>query len=154
MTWLGHRILASLAVMASFGLAVPAIHAAPIEVVVDQAKLAKLPDQDATIVIGNPLIADVALQPGGVMVVTGKGYGSTNIVVLDRKGGVLLDQMIEVRSPKDNVVVYRGVERDSYSCAPTCEKRIMLGDGSAFFDGALSQANTLSAAASGAATSK
>ena len=38
----------------------------------------KLPDKVATIVIGNPLIADAALQAGGMLVITGKGYGSTN----------------------------------------------------------------------------
>jgi hypothetical protein len=26
------------------------------------------------------------------------------------------------------VAVYRGVERESYSCSPNCERRIMLGD--------------------------
>ncbi|HWZ05909.1 MAG TPA: pilus assembly protein N-terminal domain-containing protein, partial [Bradyrhizobium sp.] len=47
----------------------------PIAVNVDQARLVKLPARVATIVVGNPLIADVALQAGGVIVVTGKGYG-------------------------------------------------------------------------------
>ena len=46
----------------------------------------KLPDQVATIVIGNPLIADATLQSGGVLVVTGKGYGATNLLALDRGG--------------------------------------------------------------------
>ena len=27
--------------------------------------------------IGNPLIADATVQPGGIMVITGKGYGVT-----------------------------------------------------------------------------
>ena len=35
----------------------------------------KLPTRVATIVIGNPLIADAALQAGGILVITGKGYG-------------------------------------------------------------------------------
>ena len=39
----------------------------------------KLPDKVATIVIGNPLIADAALQAGGLLVITGKGYGTTNM---------------------------------------------------------------------------
>src|SRR5690349_9468272 len=40
----------------------------PISVNVDQAKLVKLPAHIATIVVGNPLIADVTLQPGGLVV--------------------------------------------------------------------------------------
>jgi Flp pilus assembly secretin CpaC len=41
----------------------------------DQAKLIKIPERTTTIVIGNPLVADAALQSGGLLVVTGKGYG-------------------------------------------------------------------------------
>jgi len=58
--------------------------AADVTVIMDQAKLMRLPDRVATIVIGNPMIADASLQPGGLMVITGKGYGLTNLMVLDR----------------------------------------------------------------------
>ena len=57
----------------------------------------KLPDKVATIVIGNPLIADASLQTGGQMVITGKGYGMTNIIALDRAGHVLMDRSVEVQ---------------------------------------------------------
>ena len=32
------------------------------------------------------------------------------------------------------VVVYQGVERETYSCTPECERRLTLGDGHAFFE--------------------
>lgn len=67
-----------------------------IAVNVDQAKLVRLPGKVATIVVGNPLIADVTLQPGGMIVVTGKGYGATNFVALDRGGEILVDRQIQV----------------------------------------------------------
>jgi Flp pilus assembly secretin CpaC len=121
-----------------------------IAVSVDTAKLVKFPERIATIVIGNPLIADLALQPGGIVVVTGKGYGSTNVIAMDRSGAVLMDRVIQVSAPLDKVVtVYRGVERESYSCAPICQRRITLGDGSDFFKTTLDQAGALSAAAAG-----
>src|SRR5258707_15736276 len=53
-----------------------------IAVNVDQAKLVRLPTRVATIVVGNPLIADVTLQTGGVIVVTANGYGATNFHAL------------------------------------------------------------------------
>jgi len=123
----------------------------PIAVNVDQAKLVKLPGRIATIVVGNPLIADVTLQPGGLVVVTGKGYGATNVIAMDRAGSILVDRVIQVEGPTDQVVtVYRGVERESYSCMPLCEKRITLGDGAAYFKATMDQASNLSAkAASG-----
>src|ERR1700748_1691946 len=123
-----------------FLLAAPAVLAAPAAVVaepgpdtiavnVDQAKLVRLPARVATIVVGNPLIADVTLQPGGMVVVTGKGYGATNFIALDRGGEVLVDRQIQVEGPSDRLVtVYRGIERESYSCMPTCQRRVTLGD--------------------------
>ena len=105
-----------------------------IAVYVDQAKLVKLPAKVATIVVGNPLIADVTLQSGGIIVVTGKGYGATNFIAMDRNGEVLVDRQIQVEGPTDQLVtVYRGVERESYSCVPVCQRRITLGDGSHLF---------------------
>ena len=47
--------------------------AEPLDITLDQATLMKLPDKVATIVVGNPMIADVAVQSGGLVVVTGKG---------------------------------------------------------------------------------
>ena len=123
-----------------------------IAVNVDQAKLVKLPTHVATIVVGNPLIADVALQTGGVIVVTGKGYGATNFIAMSRSGEVLVDRVIQVEGPTDQLVtIYRGVERESYSCMPICQRRVTLGDGETFFKSAMDQAGNLSGQASGSA---
>ena len=122
-----------------------------IAVYVDQAKLVKLPAKVSTIVVGNPLIADVTLQSGGIIVVTGKGYGATNFIAMDRNGEVLVDRQIQVEGPTDQLVtVYRGVERESYSCMPICQRRVTLGDGETYFKSAIDQAGSLSGQASGA----
>jgi Flp pilus assembly secretin CpaC len=119
---------------------------------VDQAKLVKLPARVATIVVGNPMIADVTLQSGGVVVVTGKGYGATNFIAMDRSGAVLVDRVIQVEGPTDRLVtVYRGVERESYSCMPICQRRVTLGDGETYFKSTIDQAGSLNSQASGTA---
>ena len=129
--------------------------AADVTAILDQAKLIKLPEKVATIVIGNPLIADATLQPGGLMVITGKGYGRTNIIALDRTGAVLMENTVEVQGPRANVVVlYRGVERETYSCTPNCERRLTLGDGSTYFDTVLGQIAARTGLAQGAAPAK
>jgi Flp pilus assembly secretin CpaC len=131
-------------------LAEPSVNTVAVNV--DQARLVKLPARVATIVVGNPLIADVALQPGGVMVVTGKGYGATNFIAMDRSGEVLVDRMIQVEGPTDQLItVYRGVDRESYSCMPICQRRVTLGDGEAYFKSAMDQAGTLASQAGGSA---
>jgi len=123
-----------------------------IAVNVDQAKLVKLPERVATIVVGNPLIADVTMQPGGLVIVTGKGYGATNVIAMDRLGDVLVDRIIQVQGPTDQVVtIYRGVDRESYSCMPICQRRVTLGDGENFFKSTIDQAGSLNTQATGAA---
>jgi hypothetical protein len=127
-----------------------------ITVSVDQAQVLKLPDKVTTVVIGNPLIADAALQSGGIMVVTGKGYGSTNLLALDRSGRVIMDKTVEVNGPtgQNLVVVYKGIERETYSCAPECKPRITLGDSANYFNGALGQAGARTGGAQSAAPAK
>src|SRR5450759_1605478 len=125
---------------------------AAIAVNVDQAKLVKLSGRVATIVVGNPLIADVTLQNGGVIIVTGKGYGATNFIAMDRSGEVLVDRVIQVEGPTDQLVtIYRGVDRESYSCMPVCQRRVTLGDGENYFKSTIDQAGSLSSQASGSA---
>src|SRR4051794_38497845 len=120
-----------------------------IAVNVDQAKLVKIPSRVSTIVVGNPLIADVTLQTGGIIVVTGKGYGATNFVAMDRSGEVLVDRVIQVEGPTDQLVtIYRGVDRESYSCLPICQRRVTLGDGENYFKATIDQAGSLSSQAS------
>jgi len=123
--------------------AIPA-RADTVSINVDQAHILRLPGRVATIVIGNPLIADATLQSGGVLVVTGKGYGATNVLALDRAGRIVLNQTVQVLAPAgdDLVTVYKGVERETYSCAPECERRITLGDSPTYFNATLTQSTT------------
>jgi len=146
-------LLVAAAVLASPAAGLAESTADTIAVNVDQAKLVRLPGKVATIVVGNPLIADVTLQPGGMIVVTGKGYGATNFIALDRGGEILVDRQIQVEGPTDQLVtIYRGVERESYSCMPICQRRVTLGDGVTHFQTAIGQAGVLSGQAAGAAS--
>ncbi len=134
-------------------LGVPGAQADSVTVNVDQAQVIKLPDRVATVVIGNPLIADAALQSGGVLVITGKGYGTTNMLALDRKGRVVMNKTVEVlgASGGNLVVVYKGAERETYSCAPICEHRITLGDSQSYFSATLGQTGARTGQAQGGA---
>jgi Flp pilus assembly secretin CpaC len=143
-------LLVAAAVLASPAAGLAESTAETIAVNVDQAKLVRLPGKVATIVVGNPLIADVTLQPGGMIVVTGKGYGATNFIALDRSGEILVDRQIQVEGPTDRLVtVFRGIERESYSCVPICQRRVTLGDSENYFNTTMNQAGSLSSSASG-----
>ena len=117
---------------------------------IDKASLIKLPERTVTLVIGNPLIADAVVQPGGMAVITAKSYGATNLIALDRSGNTLMDQLVQVTGPADQVVlVYRGIERETYSCAPNCERRLTVGDSAASLTANLQTLSTYTAAAQG-----
>lgn len=115
---LGLAFLAASAVLATF----PA-SADSIRVYVDQARVVKLARPADTIIVGNPEIADAAVQDASTVVLTGKGFGTTNLVILDSDGAAIVDEQIVVsRSSANAVNVYRRAELQSLSCSPYCEK--------------------------------
>ena len=107
---------------------------AVIRITVDQAKLEKAPEGATTLIIGNPSIADVNIIKGGqLMVVTGKGFGQTNLIALDEKGKVIAEKQLRVDPPRSVLVVQRGDSRQSYSCDPWCMPSVQMGDDGAAF---------------------
>jgi hypothetical protein len=147
--YLGYAVLLVTALGIAF---VNVAKADTVNVSLDQAQIIRMPSGVATIVIGNPLIADASLQAGGLLVVTGKGFGTTNLVALDRSGRVVMDKEIQVSGPRtgDLVTVYKGIDRESYSCTPECAPRITLGDNPNYFGAVVGQAGTRNGQAAGA----
>src|SRR5579871_3651055 len=95
------RQFARCAVAAGLALAFLAMPAAAddstIIVKLDIAKLVKVPQKIQTIILGNPIIADVTLLRGGTsMVITGKGFGETNLILVDRSGNIVSNSTIRV----------------------------------------------------------
>jgi len=150
------RALLGFAVVSGLGLssAVAAGAAAPLDVLkvtVDQAKVAKVPTGTATLVVGNPAIADVTMLKGGVrMVITGKGYGETNLVAIDAQGSILDEKEIVVAPTRSVLVVQRGDSRSSYTCNPMCMPTVQLGDEEKAFEDAGKQITTRNALAQSA----
>lgn len=121
------------AIAASAALSHGAVASEPIYVALDVAKVARLPPNATTLVVGNPSIADITmLKSSGSMVITGKSYGETNLIALDKNGELVAESSIRVRQSGQHVLVQRGIERESYSCTPACMLAPQLGDGKAF----------------------
>ena len=137
------RKAALLAAVIMLGGALPA-HA-EVQVVLDQAKIIRMPARMATIVIGNPSIADVTVQKNGIAIITGKTYGVTNLIVLDPTGEMLSEEQVVVKPADAQIVtVQRGVDRESLACTPICERTVKLGDAQANFDQITGQASARS----------
>ena len=112
--------VAALVAAAAFG--VPARAGAGIEVTMNQAKIVKLARAADTVVIGNPAIADASVQDASTIVLTGKGFGVTNLVVLDSDGSPIIDEQVTVvRQAASTVRIYRRAEIQTMSCTPYCE---------------------------------
>ena len=123
-----------------------------VTVTVDNAKVIRLPDRTQTVIVGNPIIADVALQKNGILILTGKSFGSTNLIALDGSGSMLAESTISVQAPQAAVItVQRGLERESYSCTPNCQPSIQLGDASKYYGEVSGQAESRRTMATGAA---
>ncbi|KQQ40716.1 pilus assembly protein [Methylobacterium sp. Leaf125] len=123
-----------------------------VAVTVDNAKVMRLPEKTSTVIVGNPMIADVALQRNGVLILTGKSFGSTNLIALDAAGQMLAESTISVQAPQAAVItVQRGLERESYSCTPNCQPSIQLGDATKFYGEVSSQAENRRALATAGA---
>lgn len=127
---------AILALAAALAASPASMAAEPIDVVIDHAKVIHAPEGTSTLVVGNPLIADTSIQRNNVIVLTGKSFGTTNLLALDSQGKTIREMIVRVRGQEQNLVtVHRGVERESYSCAPVCEQTLKLGDSSDYFSG-------------------
>jgi Flp pilus assembly secretin CpaC len=101
----------------------------PILVTLDRARIVKVPEGTQTLIIGNPLIADVTMLKGNAsMVVTGRSFGSTNLISLDSSGNAVDETTIKVTGGEQTLTVLRGMAQESYSCNPRCAPTVALGD--------------------------
>jgi Flp pilus assembly secretin CpaC len=130
---------------AAFGLALAAGNAPAsaediIDVTIDFAEVVKLERPAETIIIGNPGIADAAVEDDTTLVVTGKAAGTTNLIVLDQAGEEIENAVLRVSSnTRQLTTVFYGSQRQTYSCAPTCEQVILVGDAPEAFETATKQ---------------
>ncbi|WP_417489156.1 pilus assembly protein N-terminal domain-containing protein [Maricaulis sp.] len=98
-------------------------------IAVEHAQVVRLPGEASAIIIGNPSIADALVHDGRTLVLTGRLQGRTNVIAMDRIGRVIYSRDIAVTNPTENqVALYRGAERSTFSCAETCDEVPRVGD--------------------------
>ena len=143
------RIAAALAAFATFA-AFCGARAETVNVLIDQAMVMQLPANTSTIIIGNPIVADVTMmKKNNKMILTGKSFGVTNVLALDIAGNALGESMVRVSSGFKGLIVQRGLDRESYDCAPRCQPTINPGDGTKFVNETAGQIKAFGALATG-----
>jgi Flp pilus assembly secretin CpaC len=121
---------------------------APISVNVNMARILRLSGPAATVIVGNPGIADVTIQDPRTLILTGKAYGQTNLIVLDASGEPVADTLVEVvQMQASTVTVFQGANRTSLACSPVCQSTVMLGDSTDFLSTTISSSRLVQSAA-------
>ena len=116
------------------------VRAEPISVIIDHARVMQISRPADIVIIGNPAIADATIQDNRTLIITGRSFGTTNLIVLDKEGQPIADEVITVAAPNNQVVtVYRRSSRQSYSCTPDCSPMLIVGDNVATFEAVNSQ---------------
>ena len=142
------RSLAGGLALAVLGSMVALADASGIVVSMDRARIVKVPTGTQTLIIGNPLVADVTMLKGnGSMVVTGRSFGSTNLISLDSSGNAIDETTIKVVAGNQSLVVLRGTAQESYSCNPRCSPTVALGDDTKFLSEGITNVKTRTGAA-------
>lgn len=99
------------------------------KITLNQITMVKLDEQISDALIGNPSIADITIQNNSTFIITGKSYGRTNIILLNKDGETIFNKWVHVDDDTRNVVrIQRGGARLSYTCTPNCQPTPTLGD--------------------------
>ena len=95
------------------------------------------------VIIGNPAIADATIQDSQTLIITGRSFGTTNLIVLDSAGKAIADQIVRVSSANDDVVtLFKRAERETLSCTPDCSPTATIGDSESTFTAVSGQVQT------------
>jgi hypothetical protein len=136
------RALTGIAVvLAGIVLARAAAEAAePISIYIDRAKVMRISRPAATVIIGNPAIADATIQDNQMLIITGRSYGTTNLIVLDSNGQPIADEILTVQAADDSLVtVFKRDDRQTLSCNPDCGPTLAIGDDTKAFNSVKTQ---------------
>jgi hypothetical protein len=106
-----------------------------------------------TVVVGNPVIADVSVVDERHIVVLGKNIGSTNLVVLNADGQQVANELIAVHGQTSSVVtLQRGAAQTTLACGgDRCHQVPLPGDAPDPYEAIAEQIGAREAAARAAA---
>ncbi len=128
------RFAAAAALSLAFAMVspVPAVHAEGdggiLRVYMNSARVLKLDRPVSKVIVGNAEVADATVADSKTIVLTGRAYGTTNLVLLDADGNAIVDERILVSIDESSTVrVFKSTARTVLSCTPNCEEHAQTG---------------------------
>lgn len=95
-----------------------------LQVYMDHARILKLDRPVSKVIVGNAKVADATVADARTIVLTGRSYGTTNLVLLDAEGNAIADERVIVSIDENATMrLYKSTSRTVYSCTPSCEER-------------------------------
>lgn len=133
-TFMSDRLLAAAAAMTmvlatlSSATAVHAQDEGILRVYMNSARVLKLDRPVSKVIVGNAEVADATVADARTIVLTGRSYGTTNLVLLDADGNAIVDERILVSIDEASTVrVFKSTARTVLSCTPNCEEHAKTG---------------------------
>ena len=97
----------------------------PLNVEIDRAQRVALRGAAASVIVGNPAIADVTVVDANTLYIVGKGYGVTEVVAVDAIGRPLFQSQIVVTGGSTGAVrMWRGGQMTEMACGGSCAPSI------------------------------
>lgn len=99
-----------------------------LRVYMNSARVLKLDRPVSKVIVGNSDVADATVADAQTIVLTGRAFGTTNLVLLDADGNAIVDERILVSIDEGNTVrVFKATTRTVLSCSPNCEEHVTTG---------------------------
>lgn len=127
------------AMIAAVTLVTGSAFAGQLTIETNKTKPVYLSGEAASVVIGNPGIADVSVLDENTLFVTGKTFGTTNLLVFDATGKQIYSVDVVVTTNTSRLVtINRAGQNHTYDCNGACRPTMTVGDDTTFY-GAISQ---------------
>jgi Flp pilus assembly secretin CpaC len=103
-----------------------------LRVFMNHARVLRLDRPVSKVIVGNSNVADATVADATTIVLTGRSFGTTNLVLLDAEGNAIADERILVSIDEGNTVrVFRQTARSILSCTPNCEQHAEFSNSAA-----------------------
>ena len=136
--------------IAAAALCAPAALAEPLTVNIDQTMKLSLATPADSVVIGNATVIDVAIHDPMTLLLTGKAFGTTNLMVLDKAGRTVYSNKVSIADDRnDQLTIVRNGASYTYSCTDKCRATPMVGDAPEHFGQVMSSVNAMKGPAQG-----
>lgn len=121
------------AALALSAIAAPAFaQSGPLSVQIDHSQRVQLRGAAASVIVANPQIADVQVVDANTLYIVGKGYGVTEVAVVDSIGRSLFqNQVVVTGGSTGSVRVWRGGQMTEMACAASCAPSVRSSGGDA-----------------------